>query len=481
MPKKQALEIFKRLTPLGGVLVFLLVFFSETDLSSKQQSFLAIFSFVVYNWLFAVLPLYVTGFLGVALTVLFGVEQSSVILSSFANPIIFLFLSGFLFAHSMNEIGLDRRLSLKILGQKLISSSFERLLLALYGLCAFFSMWVSNTATTAMMLPIALGMANSLGIKDKKTISFILIGLAYSASIGGLATPVGSPPNIIAIGMLKEIAGIELSFALWTLIGVPFSVFFLLILFWFVKKNVNFQGVDFNSEFIRHEQEKIGEVTPAEKNLMALFAALVFFWFMPGIFSSFLGSAFPAFLELEKRLDPGIVGIFFSSLLFIFPLKTSQKLLRPEHINKVDWASLLLFGSGLALGKALFDTGLAQIAGEILVSSVSDSNFFLYLLAIGFFTKFFTEVSSNTASANIILPIIIASSVSLGQSPLLPAILIAFSCSLAFMLPVATPPNTIVYGSGRVNALDMAKLGLILNLVFGVLLAALFSLFNYLI
>ncbi|MEX0798969.1 MAG: SLC13 family permease, partial [Bacteriovoracaceae bacterium] len=194
------------LAPLLGPALFVLFLNLDLGLNRAQGVFLAIFIFVVYNWLIARLPLFVTGFIGVALSVLLGVEDATTALSSFAHPIIFLFLAGFLFAKSLNETGLDRRVSLYILGRDFIGASFERLLFSLFALTAFFSMWVSNTATTAMMLPIVLGTAKSLNIQDNKTLAFMLLGLAYSASVGGLGSPVGSPPNIIAIGMLKELA-----------------------------------------------------------------------------------------------------------------------------------------------------------------------------------------------------------------------------------------------------------------------------------
>ncbi len=467
------------MVPLAGPFIFLTVYFSNLDLTQKQQCFLAIFSFVVYNWLIAKIPLFATGLMGVSLSVVLGVKDATTALSSFAHPIIFIFLAGFLFAKALRNIGLDKRISLFIISRKQVSKSFDRLLFCLLALCAFFSMWVSNTATTAMMLPIMLGVLNSVGVKDKITQSYMLLGLAYSASVGGLATPVGSPPNIIAIGMLEQLAGIKITFLEWTLFGMPLSLFFLLIIYFFIKRKVpkEVRSIDLTKLFSETKEKK--GLNSNELWLMAMFSALLIAWFTPGLLKSAFGDVMPIFHTIQKRMNPGAVGVLLASLLFVFPLKSKTKLLETDDLRDIDWGSLILFGSGLSLGKMLFDTGLANIAGNFLVAQIAGTGVFLFLLLLCLFTVFSTELASNTASANILIPIVIASSTSLGLGPAAAAIAVALSCSLAFMLPVATPPNAIVYGSGKVEISTMMRFGLVLNFVCGTSLALVFYFIKY--
>ena len=469
------------LAPLLGPFVFLFFYLSDFGLEPKQSAFLAIFAFVVYNWLIAWLPLFVTGFLGVSLAVVFGVESAPKALSSFSHPIIFLFLTGFLFAKAMAESGLDKRISLFILGKEAVAKSFDRLLFCLFALTAFFSMWVSNTATTAMMMPILLGVAKSLGIKDAKTQSLMLLGLAYSSSVGGLGSPVGSPPNIIAMGMLEELAGIQIGFFDWTLFGAPLSFIFLILIFFYIKRQIPSGSKEMSPEFIKNQAGKLGPAGIREISLAGLFFVLLACWFLPGLLDGLFGKDIPFLKLLNERMDPGVIGLLLASALFVFPLGKTPKLLAAQDIKDIDWGSLLLFGSGLALGKILFDTGLAKIAGDFLVNNIAGSNYFFLISALCFFTVFSTELASNTASANILIPIVIASAGILGINAQAPAIAVALSCSLAFMLPVATPPNAIVYGTGKVDVFTMVKFGFALNLVCASLLSLIFYFLNFFI
>lgn len=319
-------ELFNKRAHLIGPLLFLLIFFLPMNLEKDQQNFLAIFSFVVANWLFSKTPLYVTGLLGVALTALLGVTTAKEVLQHFANPIIFLFMGGFLFAKAMNKSELDKRISLFLLSRPFIQGSFKRMLFTLYGITAFFSMWVSNTATTAMMLPIMLGTLENLKIKDRYLTSVLLLGLAYSASIGGLGTPIGSPPNIIAIGMLRDLAQVNVSFLLWTLMGVPFVIVFLLLMFKYISRFLPSNLKKFDNTFIKTELNNMPVFSMHEKIISVLFLLLVFFWFTPSLFTSILPKEWFFTTILKTRFNSGIVSIFFASMLFIFPLKSKDAL-----------------------------------------------------------------------------------------------------------------------------------------------------------
>lgn len=460
-------SIIIKLKNMIGVLIAILIFSLPLSLSPEQHTFLSIFSFVVYNWLFTRIPLFATGLIGVVLTIILKIDTAESVFSSFGHPIIFLFLGGFVLAQAFTNVGLDRRIALYLLSRSFLKGSMHRLLFVLMGLTCVFSMWVSNTATTAMMLPLILGTLKSLKINDKKVISFILIAIAYSASLGGLATPIGSPPNIIAIGMLKELQQIDMSFLEWLMIGFPISVAFLLILYFiisvFILKNLK----HFDNNFIKKEFKELGGIKKNEIYTFIIFFLTVVFWLMPSFLK--LGG-----IESDFNLNSGAVAIFFASLLFILPFGSNQKILAMSEIKRIDWSSLLLFGCGLVFGKLLFKLGLAQMASEYLIFATTSFGPFVLFVTLIFFTIFSTELASNTASANILIPIIITLSVELNMDPKFTSVFIALACSLAFMLPVATPPNAIVYGSERVEKEDMIKLGFVFNLLFGFILCVLF-------
>lgn len=468
------MNLLKLIRPLIGPLLFFIILLLPLELESSAHRFLGIFTMTVYLWLEGKVPLFVTGLLGVSLSVLMGVENASTALASFANPIIFLFLAGFLYAKAMENIGLDRRLSLTILSMPSIRKSFNRLILVLFFLTAFLSMWVSNTATTAMMLPIVLGILSSLGIKDQRTKVAMLLGVAYSASIGGLGSPVGSPPNIIAIGLLRELKGIEIAFYQWLIYGIPFVIIFIFILFYFIKHMLDVDA-KVDKDFIQTELNKLGKVKFKEQVLVLLFTLLVAAWFLPGILHAVFNNDFTG--SIKATFNTGIVGAFFACLLFIIPFKNDTTILDAHDFKSIDWGALFLFGAGLSLGKILFATGLADLAGKIVIENILGSGLFFMLIVLCYFTIFSTELASNTASANILIPIIIAACGELGINARYPIVAIALCCSLAFMLPVGTPPNAIVYGTGEVEVKDMIKLGIKLNLIFGFIVALAFYLF----
>ena len=448
-----------------GMLVFLIIWNIDLGLELKAHRFLAIFSYVICQWLFSSVQLYISGVIGVCLTVLTGVATPNEAFSAFGNPILFLFLGGFLLARGMESLGLDKKLSLFILSNKLINGDFKRTYLAMLLLTAIFSMWVSNTATMAMMLPISLGIIKSFKIKKKETKGVLLLGIAYAATVGGLGTPIGSPPNIIALGMLKELASIDFSFLDWTSIGLPLVGIFLIVIYYYSILRIKEPISNLQGNFIEEEMKKTGELGPNEYRVMLLFALTVILWFLPSISALILGKTHELSILFKARLNPGVVAMVTGCLLFILPTFSKDKLLKKEDLLKIDWGSLLLFASGLSLGSTLFATGLAELAGNAVVTSLGSLNFKLLLIGTVVATIMATELTSNTAAANILIPIMIAAALKSGFSPLYSTLAVAISCNLAFMLPVATPPNAIVYGSGEVELSQMMRSGWILNIV----------------
>lgn len=458
---------------LAGPTLFILILTLPIDVSTQQQKFLAIFIFVVFNWLFGSMPLFITGFIGVSAAGVLNLAKTNDLLSNFGHPIIFLFLGGFLLARAFNNVGLDKRISLYLLTRKFIAGSITRLLFTLMALSACFTMWISNTATTAMMLPLVLGTLSSLEIKSKKVISLVLICIAYASSIGGIATPIGSTPNIIAIGMLDELVGINVSFLEWMGYTLPMAITFMAILFFICHRRIKTENITFNNSYLLKTYSSLPKISKSEINTFIIFILTVLLWILPSFFK-LLGFTIPL------NLDSGLIALFMSSLLFVAPLSSTEKILAPKDIKRIDWSSLMLFGCGLALGRLLFDLGLAQMAGEKLISLISHLGIFGIFLAVFTFVVFSTELTSNTASANILLPIMISLGIQLKISPLFISMGVAIACSLAFMLPVATPPNAIVFGSEQVSKQDMMSMGFILNITLSFCLSLFIYLYNYL-
>lgn len=452
-------------------LVFLILLFAPFELpglENEAKTFLAIFVLVALQWLITPIPMFASGLMGVGLATVFGVTTPQAALAPFAHPIIFLFLGGFLLAKAMEELGLDKKLSLKIITHPLVQGDFKRTFIAIIAVTAFFSMWVSNTATTAMMLPIVLGLLKSLDIRDQETKSALLISMAYAATIGGLGTPIGSPPNVIAVGMLRELADIRMTFLAWMAMGTPLVILSLSFLVWHTLRKVPDEVLLRPFDTSGFKNLYTSSLSRSEYLVIAVFIATIFFWFLPSMTDILIPNS-TVNSWAQKYLDASIVVLLTISPLFIFPLKGPKKILHSESVKNIDWGSLLLFGSGLSLGGLLFSTGIAGLAGQYLVEGLGGGNFFWAMALIIAATVFFTEFTSNTASANILLPIIIAATLALQISPLGPALMVALACNLAFMLPVATPPNAIVYGSGEIQFKDLLRKGLLMNL-FGIVL-----------
>ena len=460
----------KTVVPFLGPLISILVFFTTSHLDANQQVFLSLFSFVVYGWLFTALPLYVTGFIGVGSAGVFKLASAKDLLANFGHPIIFLFLVGFLLAQAFHKVGLDRRISLYLLTREFIKGSISRLLFALMSVTAIFTMWISNTATTAMMLPLVLGVLDSLKINDKKTVSLILICVAFASSIGGIATPIGSTPNIIALGMLEEFIQLKISFLEWMLYATPIALIFLGILFFLTHLAIRRKNIVFNNDYLKKELDQLPPISIAEKWVLTVFVFTIMLWILPSIMKLFGAT-------LAFDLTPGVVGLFTISFLYLLPIK-GKKILEAYDIKNIDWSSLMLFGSGLALGKLLYDLGLTQMTGKFLASAVSDLPLFMIFIVVFGFVIFSTELTSNTATANILIPIMISLAADLNISPFFFSLGVSLSCSLAFMLPVATPPNAIVYGSGRVDKKDMMRLGFGLNIIFSIALGLIVYLYQ---
>ena len=476
--KKEKQKLMERRKEIGfflGPLLFLLVYLSPfLPQNPKAHNLLAIFFLIVVWWVTECIPIPITALLIPVFITVFRVASAKEAFAPFANPIIMLFMGSFILARAMSVHSLDQKIAYSILSLKNIARKKTRILFAFGLTTVFLSLWISNTATTAMMFPIALGVFDTLNSeKEKKGASsfslILLLTLAYSASIGGIGTPIGSPPNLIAIGMLEKLADYRITFFQWMIIGFLVLIPMYFFLFFFMKFKLRGEknsGLLANIHSFKDKKPKAG-LSRAQKNVLAAFSVTVFLWIFPGFISLVWGREAPFSLWLQGHFPESIAAIIGASILFILPINLSRGefTLSLKEALKIDWGTLLLFGGGLSLGFQMFETGLADAIGNFFISSGgSAANLSLIILFSVAFSVFLTEVTSNTASANMIIPIIIAISNSASINPIPPVLGSAIGCSFAFMLPVATPPNAIIYGSGMVRLPQMMKFGFWMNI-----------------
>ncbi|MEH0740340.1 DASS family sodium-coupled anion symporter [Vibrio cholerae] len=394
--------------------------------------------FIAILWLTEALHVTVTAILVPVMAVFFDVFDTQTALNNFANSIIFLFLGGFALAAAMHRQGLDKVIADKVL--ILAKGKMSVAVFMLFGVTAGLSMWISNTATTAMMLPLVLGVLSKVDAdKEHPTYVFVLLGIAYSASIGGIATIVGSPPNAIAA------AEVGLTFTDWMRFGVPTTLVLLpvamAVLYLMLKPNL--QGkFELNYQPVQWDKGKI--VT------LGIFAATVCLW----IFSKPINAMLGGFAKFDTLVALGaIVAVNFA------------RVVHWKDIEKTaDWGVLLLFGGGICLSNVLKATGTSVFLANVLSEAIAHLGIVFIVAVIAIFVVFLTEFASNTASAALLIPVFATVAEAFGLSPVILSVLIAVAASCAFMLPVATPPNAIVFGSGHVEQSEMMKVGIVLNL-----------------
>ncbi len=423
--------------------------------SPEARRLVGVMAAVVCWWVTEAMPLPVSALLGSSLCVLLGVAPARKVFAPYADPVIFLFLGSFWIAEAMSAHGLDRRIALRLLSLDALSRSPRRLLFGLGGVAAFISLWVSNTATTAMLLPVALGLLRAIP-EDTRTPLYesrMLLMLSFAASVGGLGTPVGTPPNLIGMGMLERLAGVRLSFLDWMRVGLPVAVLALLWVFLLLGRGLpRPRGWIKLKDFLAREVSALGPMKAGERNTLAVLAFAVVLWLFAGEF-----------------LPEGVSAMLAASALFLLPAEDGGPTLTWEGALRADWGVLLLFGGGMSLGTLLFETGLASGLGNGAAAFLGVRTSFGAGGTASAVSILTSELSSNTASANIAVPFALALSGSVGAAPLCPALSAAMASSFGFLLPVSTPPNAIVYGTGKVPLREMMAAGVLLDL-FGFLL-----------
>ena len=462
---------------IGGLVIFLaVIFFVDLDPGHPEVTYtFAIALLMAFWWITEVLPLAVTALLPVVLFPVFGIADGKDVSSAYFNDVIFLFLGGFLVALAMQKWNLHKRIALRIL--MITGISPARILLGFMLATAFLSMWISNTATAMMMIPIVISLisqleANFKGTEGRKYAIGLLLGIAYSASIGGMATLVGTPPNL-AFAKIFSITfpeAPEISFGQWMVFALPVSVFFLAItwsyLYLLFARKIKNTSDAYNVNDLNKQYRSLGPASREERIVLiafVLFAVLLMFRSdiqmgglrMPGWSGLFSNPPY---------INDGTVAIFIGVLLFLIPSKKSGFILDWNTAREMPWRIILLFGGGFALADGFIQSGLSEWIGNSL-KSFGNLHPLLIIMIITTIMIFLTEVTSNTATAQMILPIVGALSVSIGVNPLLFMLPVTLAGSMAFMLPVATPPNAIIFSTNRIKIKDMAKAGIILNLI----------------
>jgi sodium-dependent dicarboxylate transporter 2/3/5 len=460
------------LAPVGFALTW---WWTSSFLSPEASKLSAVMVLMVLFWITESIPLPVTALLGAVLNIVLGVADTKTVLAPFADPIIFLFIGGFMLSRAMLAHGLDRRIALAVLSIPGVGKSPARILLAIGLVTAPVSMWVSNTATTAIFLPIAMGvlgsMLGSVPLRGQSFATGVMLMLAYGASLGGIMTPVGSPPNLIAIGQLEKLARIEIGFLTWMIICVPiFLVMFFLL--WGVLYFFHPAGPEISlrtgnlSSYIAQKRSALGSWTRGEISTALAFTVAVILWLVPGFGQLFFGGGNEWVRLFSRHFPEAIVALLAASLLFFLPGKKGERALSWEEAAKIDWGIILLFGGGLSLGSLMFSTGVAETMGEAAAGVLGpDVGIWgLTALAIGA-GIILSETTSNTSSATMLCPVVIALAAAMGVNPVAPTIGACLGASMGFMLPVSTPPNAIVYGSGLVPLPAMLRAGIFIDII----------------
>lgn len=469
---------------LGPLCAIILWLMPIDGLSEQAHHLLAVMSLVAIWWITEPIAIPLTSLFGPTLCVILGIVPLKDAYEQFANPMIFLFMGGFLLAKGMMVNGLDKRIAYGIMSMKWVGDSPRRIFLAIGLACILCSGWVSNTATAAMMFPISLGLleairemmaenGKTIDLKNYKYATGLMLMTAYACSIGGVMTPIGTPPNIIMIGFLQELApqAPEISFFQWMIWGTVAMILYFIIasvVLWrlFPADVDHIKGA---KEFIQKSVDSLGEWTRAQKNTMIAFSTAFVLWVAPSV----LGIMYDVDSDVMKFYDShfpeAIAAMIGGLLLFFLPvnLKTGQMTMTwKDGVEGIEWGTLLLFGGGLAMGSMMYDTGLSAWIGNGLKEALGNNpSEWLFVGVFCVTALIMSELTSHTASTNLMAPIAIGAALSLGFSPIPVAIGIALASSLGFMMPVSTPPNAIVYASGYVPITKMIKSGFIIDLI----------------
>jgi sodium-dependent dicarboxylate transporter 2/3/5 len=456
-------------------IAFALLWFLSSSLPPAANHLSAVLGAVVVLWVTEAIPMVVTAFVGVSAAVALHVAPASEAFASFADPLIFVFIGVFMLARSMLVHGLDRRLAFAILGMPSVGARPGRVLAAFSAVTCVASMLIDSTATTAMMFPIGISLLaaiDSQGNKNGCTPAFgtmLLLSAAFAGSVGGLATPVGTAPNLIGIGFIRRELGVSLPFFSWMALGMPIVALlfvWLVIQLWHggVKHVTAMRGFD---RLVATERAALGPWTRGQINTLVATGVTVALWLLPGFVALVAGRDHWIHRAIAETVPESVAAMTGTTLLFVLPtdFRSHRFTLPWSEAAKIDWWIIFLYGGGIALGTLTLKTGLAAVVGRALTGYLGVSSGFALLALSTVIATVLSETTSNTAAANMVIPVVIACSRSAGIDPVLPTIGATMGASLGFMLPVSNPSNAIVYGSGRVPLVAMMRHGLTLDVV----------------
>jgi solute carrier family 13 (sodium-dependent dicarboxylate transporter), member 2/3/5 len=487
-------ERFERLRQTAGLflgpIAFLIMYFLPLPLDQSQHTLAAILTFTIIYWLSEAIPIPVTALLALALCVLLNVPAvgpnaddapGDVVFGSFIDPVIFLFIGAFIIAQAMVTHGLDRRFAFTVLSIPGVARSTYGVIIAFGAIAASISAFISNTTTAAMLLPIGLGMMGALGgmvqeqsdtNRDVSRLRFgtaLMLMISYGAGVGGLLTPIGTPPNLIGIAFIEEETGVRITFFDWVLTAAPIVLLMFLALctILILLNRPEVRRLSGAEEYIAEERGKLGSFSRGERNTLIAFLVAVTLWVLPGLTALIFGDESTIYNTLYSRLDEGTVAIIGAALLFLLPINWSERrfTMNWNEATRIDWGTVILFGCGIALGTLLSDTGLAEVIGN----GIADTFGFTSLAAVAAVSALIaiiiSETTSNTASATIVVPIVIPIANAAGLDPLVPALAAVFGASFGFMMPVSTPQNAVVYGSGMIPITKMVRSGAVFDII----------------
>lgn len=433
--------------PSAALIAFLLAY-NLAAMPLPAAYTLAVTLWVAWWWISEALPLPVTSLLPFILLPLGGVLSESASLSALGNPIILLFMGAFMLAKAVEHSGVHKRIALGLI--RLIGAgSGRRVIFSFMTATAVLSMWISNTAAVLALLPVALALADAC--ENKSFQRALLLGLAYSASVGGVATLVGTPPNLIFASVYQTTTGQPFGFLQWMNIGVPLVVISIPIMAWWLSRHVR--------HHIELQLPAVEAMSSAEKRVLVIFATVILLW----VFRTAPFGGWISWLQLPMIGDAtvALVGVL---AMFVVRDQQGQPLLTWQLASSIPWGILLLFAGGITLAQGFMSSGLSSIIGASF-SGLTMLPVWLLVLTIALIVSFLTEVTSNTATATLLMPIMAATGVALGLPVEVLMITAAIACSCAFCLPVATPPNSIVFAADRITIKEMAREGLILNVI----------------
>ncbi len=466
MLTKDKISVFGLVT---GLIIFLIFFLIEPPNGLDRISWLTagIAILMTVWWVTEAVPIYATGLLPLVLFPLLGIFEIKIVSSSYAHPLVLLFLGGFIIASAMESSGLHKRIALKILS--LSGTSPSKIIAGFMFTTAMLSMWVSNTASTIMMLPIAVSVikifSKKNGLKKNDFTVPLLLSIAYSASIGGTATIIGTPTNIMLASILSDTYQFNIGFIEWFIIGFPI-VLILLPVVWFFLNKVTYKVSSEKSlvleKVLTDLNKSIGKASKREKVVAIIFFVTAILW----IFRKMLNNI------LEISLNDTSIGIMGALMLFIIPTGKKERACNWETANKIPWGVLFLVGGGIALSNAFRSSGLAEWIGSFSIYLYGLDVYILILVSV-LVIIFLTELNSNTATVATFTPILIIFAIGLEINPLFFVIPTTIAASCAFMLPIATPPNAVVFGSGKLEIKDMIRTGISLNVIAALIVSVL--------